>query len=460
MKSTKETLRFDFGPLAAQLDNNLLDYFHETEQINELFSNGVIPKDFIVIARPGGGKTALFKWLESSKKDSRFYFIKSVNTNLTSGDNDLNIEEYKTIVQVELFTALISESINNNYLSGELLQEAKKYINDDWKKSIGKFFKEKFEGISILGCGFNLKTEEKRDYLNTIKATGKPKKSEELIAKISNIVNLKVIIDDPEYIVGRGLDISNSDNFIRIGALLSVFGLLHSYGIQVLVFIKEHIIQGVQKNYPDYSHFSDCISGLKWSSNDLICLLNNRILTKIKSDWENVFDFTQENMIKDIFPLLINGPRDLLYLCNNTKLLNGKLHKNNILKTAAFLKNEKWDELLVQYDNQWPKIIPFTQTILRLLTNNLNKKELTKVELNKLLESELTKTSSELGQLRKSETWIYNCMWLNPKVDERLFFLGVFGYVYDRKKVFSWAGRALEKYRESEKVFISPLFLT
>src|SRR5262249_16351321 len=154
--------------------------------------------------------------------------------------------------------------------------------NKDWKQSVGKFFSQNFVGISILGCGFTLKPEDRRSYLQELRRTNRLSAARNILEGMIAKKNVALVLDDPEFIVGEGLDDVTPENARRLGAFLSVLAEVHSIGIRVIVFLKEHILQNIRAHYTDFQHFADRIEGLEWTADDLIQMLQCRVLTRLK----------------------------------------------------------------------------------------------------------------------------------------------------------------------------------
>jgi hypothetical protein len=449
---------YDFGPLAAQDDTNLLKYFHQTRQVQALLSNVKKPTNCIFVARPGGGKTALVKWLEAQQTRRRVILMRPEENQLVAPDDDFNLEDNRILIQVELYTGVISELIKRGWLSNDLQTKCNDYIKKEWAKSINTFFKEKFEGLSILGCGFTLKASDRRNYLGVIKRTKKLSKVSQLMELVSKKMKLIVVSDDPEAMVTKGLHEVSRDNAIRNGAYLSVMTHLHALGCHVLLFVKEHVLQSVLGYYTDSSHFEDRIEGIKWTQEDLMDLLNLRLSKRLGKKWEEVFSLNQNTFCKKVLPFLINGPRDLLFICNNAGKINKTIKGESINRIIETLRNNKWNEIKKQFGVQWPKISKFAQSVIEILVEEHRTKTISRDKFKLTFEEAFENPQTKLHELRSKEDWINFCRYGSPNVNEILFFIGCLGYTFQGRKVYPWEGRSLEQFRTSSSIFISPLF--
>lgn len=451
---------FDFGPLAAQDDLDILKYFHETAQLTRLYKSKDVPNNFIYVARPGGGKTALVKWLDSGNLNRMIIPVRPARTHLVSTDDDLNAEDHKILIQTELLTEIISELLKGKKLTKELEKECRQYIST-WWKSIKKLFKNRFQGFAILGFGFTLSPSDRQSYLREIKRTNRLQEGEDLFTKVSQKLSPIIVVDNPESMVARGLTEVSTDNAKRVGAFLSVLNHLHSTGCQVSLFIREHVLQSVVKHYADSTHFEDRIEGIEWTEDDLIDMLGLRVKTRLKRTWEQVFTIPQKALRREVLPFLVNGPRDLLYICNQAGKGGQRISKPMLTKMIITLRNKKWTEMEKQFGTQWPNISLFARTVVKLISNRITAKAIPLVKIREIVKHDFETPDTELHNLRKAhkDSWISTTLWeTTPRFEEKLFFVGCLGYMHEGKKMYPWAGRSLEHFLLAKTVFVSPLF--
>lgn len=452
---------FNFGPEAAQNDTELLSYFHTTQQVKTLTNQKISTqdKDCIFAVRPGGGKTALVKWLNSEEHQNNVLVLPTSKTRFITDDSKTNIEDYRILISAELYAWMISESLGKFKFSESLCDKLNEYFKWSWTEPIKSFFNGKFEGLTILGFGFSLKANERKAYLQDIRGKNKITEASELLKEISNEVKLILVIEDPELIVGEGLqEETTRDNSIRIGAFLSVVNTLHSLGIQAVTFIKEHILQGIQKYYGDFSHFEGSISGLRWTEKDLMDMLLLRIRTRFEQDWNNVFEMNQKKFRSEILPFMINGPRDLIFVCNQAGKSNGKISNTSLERSINSLKASKWIQIENQFNPLWPGIHLVSSTVCELISNHVQDKPISRERFHELLQADFKLPGTPLHSLRNHEPWMFTMLWATPSIEERLFFLGCIGYVSGDKKIYSWYGRSINEFNQADQIFINPLF--
>ncbi len=234
---------------------------------------------------------------------------------------------------------------------------------------------------------------------------------------------------------------------------------LHALGIQVIVFVKENILQAVQEHYRDFSHFEDRIEGLEWTEADLLNMLKLRLEKRLGLPWGNVFTLGEEAFKQEVFPYLINGPRDLIYVCNTAgRSSEQRITKANLEKSIDALRASKWGEITRQYNRQWPRIDEFARSIITTVIVKSSREQITRSKFRSVVESEFASAGSALHTLRKQENWINTALWASPTIEERLFLIGCLGYVYNGERSSPWNGLSLERFRLADSFFVSPLF--
>src|SRR5262249_22550025 len=156
----------------------------------------------------------------------------------------------------------------------------------------------------------------RRRYLDQVRRKDVANKALKALERLTAIENNKfyLVVDNPEYIVGQGLALTDRSNAFRIGALLNLLAEMHTAGLRVAAFTKFHIFESIQEHYTDYSHFADGVARLEWTADDLIQFVSLRVEKRMGLKWNEVFSLNQKAFADLVFPRLINGPRDLLFL--------------------------------------------------------------------------------------------------------------------------------------------------
>jgi len=446
-----------FGPLSAEADADLLSYFHITDQVRELVDFGAPRSRFILIARPGGGKTAIRKWLRAKAGADLTVLLTSEQTRLYLDDEEHpNAGDLRLLISTELLTALVSEAVEREILPARLQAEAKRIVESGWGELTKEFFKRKFGGVSILGCGITLKPAERRRYLQKIRQERHLEHIAGLAKSVAQAKKLLLVVDNPEELVASGLDDLTPDNAVRIGALLSVLGRVQSEGIRVVCFLKEQILQAVRTHYPDYQHFADQVEGLEWSAPDLIAMLESRVTTRLKADWSGVFTIEKDVFPSAVFPFLSNGPRDLLLLCNLAAKREGPIGKTLLLDGVRVLRGERLKDLTSQYKH-WHRFDQFMSAMVTALVEKYGDRPIPRGGINAAFVEQYSRPKTAIHALRGVE-WVDKARWEAPPVDERLFVAGCVGYIESGQRVFPWSGRDTTRFQVAESHFVSPLF--
>jgi hypothetical protein len=451
-------MSFDFGPLAAQHDASLLSYFHVSEQASKLVDFKRSQPNFIYVARSGAGKTALLKWLESGTSGAAALVIKPAETRLAAGTEALNEADLEVQFGTELFSAVAAEAKERGLGSSQTQAEISSFFTSKWKQKVGRFFTENFGGLSILGCGFTLKGTNRTDYLRELRASRLKAAVQELLRPLASEGRAILVVDDPEQVVGEGLEATSSENGIRVGVFLGVLAELHSLGIRVIVFIKEQVLQNVRAFHDNYQHYSDRIDSLEWRSDDLLAMVEKRVEKRLSTKWDKVFAPSRAAMAGTVFPFLINGPRDLLWVCNLAGRREGRITQEALKRSIKALPSQKWTDMAKQFGKQLPHVDDFARAMIRAIKREHGERTIPNGAIVELFNREFQKPRTEIHSLRK-HSWVEGVKWDSPKADELLLIIGCLGYQHEGERYFPWSGRSLDRLRLAESHFVSPLFL-
>lgn len=447
-----------FGPLAAQDDPQIQDYYHITAQCQKVIEGTSSGTEFIFSSRPGAGKTAFVAKLSSLANKPVSIVIKPENTQLATEDDNLNVEDHKILIEHELLAALVSELHVRGFLKGELDKEWSTYFKQQLAKTVEGFFGERFQGISILGCGFTLKPSERLQYLAAIKRSHALPKLRAIFTRILTSTKPLVVIDNPESLVAKGMDEISADNSKKLGAFLSVLGGLHGMGCPTAVFVKEYVLQSVLEQYIDVVHYSDGIASIQWNRDDLLNLIDLRVKKRLKIKWGTAFAMSEDALADYLFPLLVNGPRDLLLVLNTAGKQADKISKEHLQASIQTLRTQRLADCERQYGRKWTKISQVVKAVLASIPSSKRNQTISKDQLVEFIRQEHQKPGSNLHSLRKSIDWVNTAMWDEPSIDSRLYLCGCVGFELHDRKIYPWMGGTLSEYREAKRVFVSQLF--
>lgn len=452
----EELARIGFGPLAAQDDPALLDYFHSTAQSRRLVEPTRLGhSDFIVVSRPGAGKTALMKWLSHQADDLPALVIRGSQTRLMPPDDAFNVDDYRLLAWSELATACVLEGRRTFDLSGEAAEASRNFRRRRGWQQVKRFLAN-VRGIEILGVGASMDPGTRREYVSILRQSEIQQDLEKTLKKIAADVEPVLAIDDPEFMIAEGLDELSSGNAIRLGALLSALGRLNSLGIGVVVFIKEHLFVGVTEAYNDSRHFEDRVQRLEWTAEDLLGVIRLRINHRMETRWERIFSLSEDELSELVLPQLTNGPRDLLEVCN-LALRSGLPIGNEALKNALAQLAGKWRrELKKQFNRSWPEFAIFAHECVTLFRENLDPDNMSLDEMKRVVEDGLIAASEPLGRLRSKNEWVDRLVFDLRRAVELLFAAGCLGLHEGSDRVYPWAGRSLERFASADSYFVSP----
>lgn len=443
----------DFGPVAAQNDSHLLEYFHVTSQVEELLKVSDHPKPFLFATSAGVGKTALVRWLQYGDVPRLCIVLEKPRVRLTDLDEQLNIDDIRTIIQAELSTAVISHIEQESPPKLDDKKRLSDFMRNKWFRMTKSFFGERFSGLQILGCGFTLQPKQRIEYLAKIRTSNTANEAFGLACTVARELDAMLVLDNVEHVVTQGLDHTNAANAKRIGAFLSVLSLFHSSGFQVLALTKEHVRTAVQTHYEDFSHFEAGIANLIWLAADLTQMIQSRIETRLKATWNDVFRFGTDSFA-DVFGFITNGPRDLITLLNAAGRKTNSITLPTIRAAVPSLCRSKWSEISTQFGTQWPRI----DAVARAVLDRVPPQGLRIETLKERIRKDFSTTGTALHSLRKAANWINTAIWDTPSIDERLFLIGCLAYQANGTRVYPWMSRDLSQYRQAERVYTLPLF--
>ena len=178
----------------------------------------------------------------------------------------------------------------------------------------------------------------------------------------------------------------------------------------------------------------------------------------MKIGWDDVFEINQKKFAALVFPNLINGPRDLLFICDKSKNCSGQISKQVLLNSIEILKNSKWNQIKSEFGINWPKIDLFAKNIIDLIHDGKSN-FIAKDKMKEIIKSALQDSQSELYKLRNQEDWINGSLNGEPSIEDRLYFIGVIGYKLNNDIYYPWSGRFIDRFHQSSEIFISPLLI-
>ncbi len=387
----------NFGTIDAESDEKLIDYFYQTEVINDLIDY----KKSLVIGRKGTGKTAIYKYLQHKEKDKfspllfRDYPWKLHDKfrNITVSERESYVNSWTFFFYIEIFKRIIvlKDSIKNKRASRKIgLLE--KWIKRNWG-AIHFDHKEVMQPMSklnwtlnpqIMGCGLGSLS---KDFSRTEKISGTlseyNRKLQGLLMDVLPHFDNEVILAFDE--LDLAYDIKDEEYRNRlIGLLLTSYGFFQTYRekIKIFVFLRSDIFNIL--DFQDKNKIKDnMVEFLDWdplsvsSKLSLKNLIANRIAfvagaksTNFDRVWNEVFDNTKIGSNKFKWNFIVDRtflrPRDIIKFINlaldaaknrlqlqpdsQDKITNKDIHAIRS-KYSTYLFEELKDEISSKYPN-------------------------------------------------------------------------------------------------------------
>lgn len=387
----------NFGTIDAESDENLIDYFYQTEVINDLIDY----KKSLVIGRKGTGKTAIYKFLQHKEQEKfspllfRDYPWKLHDKfrNQTVSDRESYVNSWTFFFYIEIFKRIIvlKDSVKDKKTIKQI-NSLEKWIKKNWgttlfdhKEVMQPHSKLKWTlNPQIMGCGLGSLSKE---FSQTEKISGTlseyNRKFHEILLKILQSFDNEIIIAFDE--LDLAYDINDNEYKNRlIGLLLTTYNFFQIYRekIKIFVFLRSDIFNML--DFQDKNKIKDnMVEFLDWdptsvsSKLSLKKLIANRIayMTNDKSDnfervWNEVFDNAKIGNNKLKWNFIIDRtflrPRDVIKFINlaldeaKNRLLTepetvDKINNNDIhtmrSKYSTYLFEELKDEISGKYPN-------------------------------------------------------------------------------------------------------------
>lgn len=451
---------FNLGPPAADNDPDLLSYYCATNQIKALLQERGPDASCIIAAPPGSGKTALLRWLKEGIHSFDVISIGADEFRPIPDDDKLTTEDIKLIIRYELPKFTLGKWLKLNRLGSEEIRSAYNRSEKSILKWIKDTFTDRFAGFSILAVSLALNPAERKQYLRELRVSGAATQMQNLLQSAATRERpLIIAVDNPEQILASGLDATDRRSALLTGALLHVLRGLQTAGVRVLALTRDNVLNSV-KDYPDYGHFSDAITWLTWSNKDLLGVIEDRLTKRLQRTWDKVFGLTKSEFTKTVIPWVVDGPRDLILLCNNALRVGSK----GIADLASFqhekeaLLDHKLTAVHGHYSTQYPRIREYVEAVAEVLAVTFHDAEISKKDLRARVVNSSREGSSKLFELKKDQGWIEAMNPRSGQIEGLLYDLGVIGVIDSTGRRYSWEGRTASRIKTAEQVFLSPLF--
>lgn len=461
-----------FGPLAAEKDSNLLDYFHMTEFALRLVAAPPGEAPFLMLSRPGAGKTALKRWLLSDQAPGMAIPFDASNGRVfVEEDTDLTDDDYSVLLRAELGVALLgalndrapkipakkSRTLEQQSLA-DTYARAKDCLENTYWRAVKGFF-DRLAGFSVLGSGLQLHKKDRQKYLDTIRRSGVADTAVDVIAALAehHPDPLRLVVDNPENVVGRGSDLTSRENAIRLGALLDALSEIHARGLNVTAFTKYHVFEAVRDHYIDFSHFANGVGRLEWTADDLVGLVKLRIEKRMGSTWKKTLGFSENEFRDVVLPVLVNGPRDLLFLLGRARgNAVAKMGLDDLMGATPDLREEKFQDMTRLFGERYDGIRAVCKALVDVASSLDSPFSFERLEA--AVKTDLSDAKAgRLYPLRSKYDWIIDVPLGAPRATDLLSQLGALSYEVDGDEVFPWRGRPHSEIAR-RRLSLTPLF--
>ena len=362
--------KIKWGDDSAERDNDLLNYFINTESYNRL-----VEKDkSIVVGRKGSGKSALRKKLGNKFSEEADTHVINISPKYSSIRNILNEKELSEGFGEEIFfqhswlrqmmldgLCFLGHSAKGKYTT-ESLEYARKISLE-----LNKTSKDIVENISEILTKIKVKAGNLGELgihiEKELRTVSEVDALEHHITVLCGAgAKLVIMIDD----LDLGWDNSKLSNNLLLG-LLSATSYIQaiSQNIHVLIFLREDVYSLLMEQTQHSDKYRN-IERIRWEKDGLITLLNERIKFNFDSHKEDagsnpfalVFPETvgTHNTDNWLVERTLQRPRELIQMARfYTEGMAGETPDGKILKNC---ENDysawKLDDLCTEYSNQYP----------------------------------------------------------------------------------------------------------
>jgi len=455
------------GPPAADNDPDLLSYYYATSQVQSLLKAQVSKAHVsaapcILIAPPGSGKTALFRWLKDGTHAFDVVSVEARYFRPLPEEDKLAEPDVELILHYELSKFVLQRwlKLKPRRPGSESIRQAYKRSEESILGWIGNTLNKRFGGFDAFGFGLALNPPERRQYLQELRASGAADVMGELLLRAATTQRpLIVAVDNPEQIVVQPPDATENDNALLTGVLLSVLEALHTKGVPILALTRDNILASVT-SYGDYGHFSYSSEWLTWTSDDLVGVIADRVDKRLQQPWNATFALTKEEFAQKVIPWVVDGPRDLILLCNTALKIgpNGVADLPSFQRSVEAILDHKLTVVEGHYNTQYPHIREYIEEAAAEVAVQHDDEDIGKEDLRRCIVNKSRESSSKLFALKRDQAWIDAMHPRTGRIEGLLYDIGVIGVVDAEGRRYAWTGRSPDRIHSADRVFLSPLF--
>lgn len=406
----------------------------------ELFQRIVGPTSHdgaqVVIGLKGMGKTALGRVAIERFTGAKWYRSER------SSDYRFEIPEIK--LRSGVLMGMIKVFIIEQFVEQLLRDQVIERTDFDKYTGILKNLGTKFAKATEVSAGFiSFKPSEFFSVDNQKHFSSAWESSVDFLRKnLGNRESLIVLDDVDTYFVG----LEHHPRFIEgICRAVAEINAISNPKIFCLLLLKQGIWRTLFEKPEEYDKIKQSMEFLKWDFLGCISVLSGRIASIHGMDQIEIKEFVDavpflklefegnariiKACVEEIFSYSVNGPRDVIDLCNNIRRAHPqiKINKSMVSERAANYSEEKLYALNGDFGHIFPDIPQFIQVAFEGF-----KSEFTGTELSERLESHVKIDPNIGAQAFAQHHWYRDATTKN--LVKKLFDIGIIGIVRNRRE--------------------------
>lgn len=389
-----------FGPLAAERDTGLRDYFVESDSYKRLLSGD----KSVVLGTRGSGKTAIFQMIAESERDAgrtvielspedySYEFISHALAREGEGSwakQGAFGAAWKYLIYV---LAMKEVSKRKPRLKTGPANRIYKYLRDHHgnfeKNPIGALisYMKRLEGIKVGKYEGAVKAQE-------LHKLYKLEEIANLLDDLNDVcsrAHVTILVDE----LDRGWDASEDAVAFVAGLFQAAVSIQNrTPNIRVLISLRRELYDNIPALYEDAQKVRDLIEVVEWDEPKLLDLINRRIAAsgetvnaRISLDdfWPRVFadtiDYRGAKSFNYIIDRTLYRPRELIQFCTDIKEKapnesDQPINYNVISEAEVVYSEARLKDIAAEYRFQYPGLVSVFETF-RGSTFNLDRDDL------------------------------------------------------------------------------------
>jgi hypothetical protein len=443
--------------LDGGIDDHLSRYITRTTAIGAL--SDYTSRAVVAVGLKGVGKSSAFRLLTEFGKHPEEVIVginpDKFSLHLTNKDLSYTTyrKQFEHDIVIEALRAIVDrKTVLETQFSGisPLITKAQHELTS-YGKAVKKFF-ERDLGISVLGFGLNVGKAQSPVLVGLLPQKEVTSAHNTLADICSSGVKVRIVVDDPEQVfsASRTLDVDLVGGFclaaIRLSNTIA--------NLKIIALLKPHIYQPVLRSVDDLTRYSDHMTRLIWTADELLSVIQNR-LDATGQKWTDVFDGSEsagKKLVKEeLHSMTRNGPRDLLRTLDVAfqKSTTGKIGRTSLTAARERAAQDSLDELTSAYNALY---VDFGDVVKAVFRSNAEKR-FTVAELRDHIQG-LMVNDHDMKALSKLK-WMQSRS--SQTLPELLFEVGTLALEHARKLTLPFEENyTLDGFRRADKICLAP----